>query len=54
MVVEAAGQELHVGTVNSPTASAGGNTRWPSITFLERAFLAMRYRISRLFFLVLS
>ena len=54
MVVEAAAQALHVGTVNSPTASAEGNTRPPSIKFLERAFLAMRYRISRLFFLVLS
>src|SRR5207249_8867726 len=50
MVVEAAAQALHVGTVNSPTASAEGNTRPPSIKFLERAFLAMRYRISRTVF----
>ncbi len=54
MVVEAAAKALHVGTVNSPAASAEGNTRRPSIKFLERAFMAMRYRISRLFFLVLS
>ena len=43
MVVEVAAQALHVGTVNSPTASAEGNTRRPSIKFLERAFLAIPY-----------
>src|SRR5260370_11351824 len=38
---------LMLNTVNSPTASAEGNTWRTSIRFVHRAFLAMRYQTSR-------